>query len=446
MAAPIDRHSVRDVVTINQEILQASYPLPPLNCQCFSSFIVGSFDIRWTNPAMLCENTNFNAIGVNVYRSFDSEFGPFVRLTPVPIGTTFFRDKTEVAVALQESVSSFVARGNSTDVDGRYIFRVKNKPIFVERYPGITDCENLSVFVTVNGIQAPIKGIDQENGMIELVNTYTYDVTNQTRIPPVVPTQDSDVVLCSYKYIKNLVKSDLDARIFYRITTVAVDKTTGQLIETPLERAAQTHNKEVEKLDWIWREAVRRNSWILDQGGERVKIFIKKLVGQPCGCSSDYYKQGKTGCLKCFETRILGGFDGPFDAIISPDDGERNVAQTNRGRRVDHSYDTWTGPNPVLSQRDFLVKLNGDRFAVGPVRVPSNRGMQLQQFFRISSLDEADVRFKVPVLDPFTIPYPQTRPIVPWLGNSTPMMTERNEIPDGREIRSNTVTGGNHLY
>ena len=76
----------------------------------------------------------------------------------------------------------------------------------------------------------------------------------------------------------------------------------------------------IEKLDYIWREAVRRNRWILDQGGERIKIFIRKAVGISCGCSSDTHRHPSATCEVCFGTGIIDGYDGPFDSIIAPDD------------------------------------------------------------------------------------------------------------------------------
>jgi hypothetical protein len=70
--------------------------------------------------------------------------------------------------------------------------------------------------------------------------------------------------------------------------------------------------------------------------------------------------------------------------------------------------------------------------------------MQLQQFFNIASLDETDIRYLVPVIDPFEIPYPQTIHVIPGQGQANPMMTERDVIPDDREVRGNTVTYENH--
>jgi hypothetical protein len=143
---------------------------------------------------------------------------------------------------------------------------------------------------------------------------------------------------------------------------------------------------------------------------------------------------------------VIGGYSGAYDIIIAPDDAEKSIRQSDRGRSLTQSYDTWTSPTPLLSQRDFIVKLNGDRYGIGPVRMPTNRGMQLQQHFMVSHLDEQDIRYKVPIPDSQFMESPQTRHIVSGTGSSTPMMTEKATIPDEREIRSSSITGENVNY
>jgi hypothetical protein len=441
MPAPRDR--------INPDILEQQYPavpLPPLNVSAYS-LEKNVVNIRWTSPAELNANTCFSILGVNVYRSFDSEFGPYFRLNAVPLGAGFWQDRTRVVLSLLEDVSNnFTARGVASDPVGKYVFRTRYKPIVIVPAVGAPNCTELNVQVTVNGQAAFVDQIRADTGEVSLGILPTFDVVTQEQFPPVLPTSDSDIVLATYRYIADEVVTDLNQRIFYRLTTVAYNADTGQLIETPLNRATQTNNFEVEKLDWIWREAVRRNKWILYQGGERVKVFIRRKVGAACGCNSSTHKQPRSDCLVCYGTGILGGYDGPYDAIIAPDDSAKSIIQSNRGRTQEHSYDTWTGPSPLLSQRDFIVKFNGDRYGIGPVRMPTNRGNQLQQFFPISSFDESDIRFQVPIPDPFFLKAPQTRYIIPDQGDRMPVLTEKENIRDERELRGNTVTWENIDY
>lgn len=414
-------------------------PLPPLNLSCASGFEKQTLDLRWSPPTDLAANTDFDILGVNVYRSFDSEFGPYFRLNALPVGSTFFRDRTRVVLSLQEDVSrSFVLRGD-TDPQGRWTFRTKERPVVISPAHGTPDITNMNVFVTVNGVPAFVEHINSPTGEVELRNYPSFDVASQRMVPAVLPSSSSDVVLATYRYLANEMVTSLASRVYYRLTTVASDPATGALVETPLDRAAQTNNGEMEKLDWIWREAIRRNRFLLVQAGERVKAFIRKVVGRKCGCYSESNKQPASDCVACYGTGVLGGYDGPYDIIIAPDDGQKSISQSNRGRTLAHPYDTWTGPSPQLSQRDFIVKLNGDRYGLGPVRSPTSRGMQLQQFFTISHLDEGDVRYRVPVLDTSSLSAPRTRWIEPGKGGSTPMVTEREALPDEREIRGGTV-------
>lgn len=424
-------------------ILEQDYPClphPPLNIQAYS-LNREIIDIRWTSPDEIQSNTVFNIIGINIYRSFDSEYGPYVRLNTTPVGVNFWRDQTRTVLALQEdATNSFVSKGAETGPDGRYIICVQNKPIVIYPSPGVANCTNLNVQVTINGTPAYVQSIDATRGYVELRTRPYFDVASQEKLPAILPTSDSDLVLVTYKYLANEIPTRMNRRIFYRVTTVAYDDESLQFIETPLDRAAQTNYQEVEKLDWIWKEAVRRNQWVLNQGGERVKVFIRKHTGHRCGCWSPEHKRARVDCEVCYGVGIIGGYEGPFDITIAPDDGEKSITRSNRGVTVNHSYDTWTGPHPLLSQRDFIVKLNGDRYGIGPVRMPSNRGMQLQQFFPVSSMDEDDIRFNVTVPNPHYMEAPETRYTIAGRGDATPMMTEKENIPDEREIRGNTVT------
>lgn len=424
-----------------------AWPLPPLNVHVSSSLVPQSVDVRWTSPSELAQNSCFNVVGVNVYRSFNSEFGPYFRMNPVPLGSTFWRDRTEVVLAVREDVSrAFTTRGATTDAAGRWMFRTRHKNIVIHPSPGTANLTNLNVQVTVNGVPAYVENIYADEGIVELRHQPTFDVTSQTLNPVVLPLSEDDVVLATYRYVTKEVQTDLFSRIFYRVTTVAFDQGTRKLVETPLARATESNRDEVEKKDWIWREAVRRNRWILDQGGERVKLFIRRSVGLVCGCVESTHRHPAGDCLVCYATGIIGGYDGPYDVTTAPDDGDRAVTRQNRGSAGIHSYDSWMGPVPLVSQRDFVLKLNGDRYGIGPVRMPSNRGMQLQQFFPLSRIDENDIRSRVPVPDPRFMRAPETRWAVPGEGGSTPMMTNKMTIPAARQLRGNTVTWENHSY
>src|SRR5271157_4347183 len=207
------------------ELQYPALPIAPLNVMCSSGFEKHMTDLRWTSPSEIPANTKFNILGVNIYRSWDSEYGPYNRINALPVGTDFYRDRLLVRVSLNENVSStFLARGN-TDPDGRWIFKTQFKPIILDTTSAYSpNCTNLNVYVTVNGVPAFVDSINAKMGEVELSRRATFDVASQVQTPAVLPQNLSDVVLATYRYyLEREIPSELDQKTYYRITTVAVD-------------------------------------------------------------------------------------------------------------------------------------------------------------------------------------------------------------------------------
>lgn len=447
----------RDRTPFQLELTKTPWPAAPLNLFFTHGYQDGVIDLSWDDPAILTLNSRFQIIGVNVYRSFDSEFGPFERLTELPLGATFWRDQTNNVLEVQEDVSTnftlFSSTASAAGSDApRYVFQTLHRPIVKEASQQIAANSPLDVRVYVDGVEARVLRVLGATGEVEIDPNHYIDVGTQKPIPPVVPSLTSHVT-CTYRHTKSLLKTDLFTRVFYRVTTVAVDKScvlahvnAGDLIETPLEHAVATHTMEVEKLDAYWREGIRRNRWILQQGGERVKLFIRKTVGVPCPCiPDDHHNQPINDCPMCYGTGIVGGYEGPYDIIIAPDDAERRINQSEIGRNKEHTYEVWTGPTPLLSMRDFIVKQNNDRYSIGGVRTPSNRGMVLQQHFNIGVFDNQDIRSRVPLKDPVKYVAVQFGPTGPELeASSNP--TDKPNIPEERQIKGRTMAWENENF
>jgi hypothetical protein len=448
--------SNRDRAVPELERVKVPFPAPPLNVFMESGFMPGVFNIRWDDPAQLALNSPFLLCGVNVYRSFDSEFGPYERITQLPIGSNFWRDRTDTEQRVSEDVSaSFIMLGPSASASGadfpRYAFKTQF-PIIKSGSQGIFANRAEDVQVLIDGVPAVVKSVFGRTGEIELESQPRADVARQTIQQQVLPKPGS-VVTCSYVRMRSLVRTDLATRVFYRVTTVGLPEgcdlssvSSSDLVETPLEDATGTSNAEIEKLDYMWREAIRRNRWILEQGGERVKLFLQKTVGIPCPCiQDDYHKQPINDDPLCFGTGIVGGYEGPYDILIAPDDAERRIAQKDIGRTVEHAYEVWTGPVPLLSMRDFIVKLNGDRYSIGAVRMPSNRGMVLQQHFNIGHFDEKDIRYRVGVHNPVKFAAVEFKPSGPEQ-EAEAHVTDKPNIPEDRQLRGRTPAWENITY
>jgi hypothetical protein len=454
-----------------------TYPLPPMNVLVVSPFEKGALDIRWDDPALLGGNSAYNVLGVNVYRSVASDRGPFQRINSFPVGGTFYRDFTDVALVAEEVIpweSGWQSRGNSPN-DPRWTFRTRY-PIYKPRTQGIPANSPPDVQVTINGVPAWVTDVFGQSNEITLGNFRQLDPRDDRFVLSPIPSGPGDAVVVSYYTLRNIVSPGVDKKTFYRVTTIAEDANQpGGLIETPLNVTQPSSDMQIEQLDYIWREGMRRNRWILEQGGERVKLFCMKVSGVPCDCrleidarSRAYNKQPSNRCQVCYGTGFVGGYEGPYDTIIAPDDAEKRISQTMTGRRKEHTYEVWMSFSPIVSQRDFVVKQNNDRYSIGPVRRPTNRGNVMQQHFNIAYLDSVDIRYSVPIdgaIASPNLPWPQTRytytpyretynavdtppwPVTP--DADLPLATDKNghgEVPDPVQIRWRTGTGENQSY
>ena len=421
-----------------------THPLPPLNLDVIWAFYTdqNAVDLRWTSPTELSNNNGFSIQGVNVYRSTDSEYGPYEKLNDSPIQATYWRDGTQNELVVEEDVSGrFLSRGDNNA--GSYIFRVKNHPVVKPESEATPANHPADVTVKIDGEEVIPLRVYGETGEVQLNTHSTPDPATNDIIEPVLPDPDSTVT-CTYRYNLNLVKNELDQRIFYRVTTVGTrDSWDGEMRETPLEWTEPKTVDHMENMDYIWQEAIRRNSWILDQAGERVKVFVRKYMGERCPNYDIDYKQPENKCDICYGTGIVGGYEGPYDIKIAPSDADKRVEQTERGLFLEQDYEVWTGPSPMLSQRDFLVKQNNDRFSIGSVRMPTNRGNVLQQHFGVNLIDENDIRYKVPVGGTKDLEYPETR-YIDWDDDpektTNPQITEQDHVPDSIEERGRTPT------
>lgn len=408
----------------------------------------GVVDLRWDNPALLLGNQNYAVVGVNLYRSYDSEFSGYELINSTPIGALYYRDQTEnVAVTNEDVSNSFLARGDNPA--GMWVLRPVKWPLVKTGTQGVPADNPADVRLLIDGVEVRASRVNGVKGEVYLNTAMAWNSVTRQHVRPTLPTLSSTVTL-SYWWNKSLITNQIGQRVFYKATTLARDL-NGDLVETPLTDTVPHNAFEIEKLDYIWAEAIRRNRWILEQGGEAVKVFIRKWVGERCACYSQDHKQAENDCLLCYGTGITGGYEGPFDILVAPQDGEKTVELTENGMSMMHQYEVWTGPSPLLCQRDFIVRQNNDRYSIGPVNVPSNRGNVLQQHFTLGYLAEKDVRYTLSASGS-NLRYPQTRIPTSWEkpgveGTVYPQTTQNTntgaeKVAAGMQDRGRTPTYG----
>jgi intein/homing endonuclease len=283
-------------------------PLAPRNLMVTSPYNIGMSDVRWDNPILLPQNNGLQIIGVNVYRSINNPYGPYELLNDSPINVLFLRDQTEEVQVTEDATPTI---RHELEPDGAWKVYAMHKPIVKPGSNGETTDNIQDVMVEIddgdgNFVVVPAYSVSGKFGEIELISAPIFNLTLEQIIPPRLPWPPNGRVRITYKYIKHSVLSRLNQRIFYKATTVAVDPTdNSKRIETPIDEVEYRSTFDIEEIDYIWKEAMRRNNWILEQGGERVKIFVRKNMGERCSDYEETHGQSQNDCPNCFPAGTL---------------------------------------------------------------------------------------------------------------------------------------------
>jgi len=424
-------------------------PLAPRNLMITNPYSTEKTDVRWDNPKIIPQNSGLNILGCNVYRSTD---GPdnYTKVNDVPVTVLFYRDQTVEELIINEDATPTIK--HVLEPEEKWLVYSQLRPIIIPDTNGrsTTRIEDVKLEIdNGDGIfqEWPAFKVNGITGEIELIISPVYNYSLQQIIPSRLPYPPLGRVRISYKHLRHQVLTVLSQRIYYKVTTVAVDPDdVSSTIETPLDEISDRTAFDIDAIDYIWREGIRRNRWILEQGGERVKIFIRKWMGAICPSHETTYGQGYNDCINCFGTNYVGGYEGPFDVIIAPPESEKMIELADMGLHIRYDWASWMGPWPLINERDVIIRQNNERYVIGPVTPQGSKGAIYQQHFSMSYVDQGDIRYKIPIstidsVPPSYDPYRETSP-----DNASPAINNKPEIPPERMIRGRTVVFENITY
>ena len=277
------------------------------------------------------------------------------------------------------------------------------------------------IIINIDGQDIKPLKADGSRGQVWLNTSKIYDPVSHISSPAILPGTGSTVI-CKYYYNSNFVQTNLNRRLYYKLCTYGYDVIDKIRIETPIGSAPVLSLEAMSEAEPVWQEAMNRNNFILEQGGERVKLFLRKWAGELCPNNSPEHKSTLNDCTLCFGTNYIGGYTGPYDILIASPSEAKSLEATPEGYKSAFTFETWTGPSPLISQRDFMVRKNGDRFAVGAVNLTTVNGAPLQQQFNLSIIQSRDIRYSVPLSAVLVTP-----------PNSTPATTPNNSTIAARK-------------
>lgn len=396
-----------------------NYPRPvaPKNFRVFHAYTTGVFDLYWDSPYIDPRNAEHVVTGVNIYRSIDSSEGPWTLINPTPLTVDFYRDQSQNIPVVDEVVNTAT---NLKVQEHSVVVKTQHYPLVFSETDQTPLTDTDLITVKIDGKQVMVKSINSWTGEIELFSEPEYDPVFERFINLPVPTSNSNIEI-SYVY-NNLVLQDdrlVDQRIFYKVTSVSQDGTETSIAEAPI-----ASYQDLDALTYIWKNIISKQKFLLEQAGEVAKVFIQRSAGVRCTQHDIldrtlYGDDERRACKVCYGTGFEGGYIGPIDLLIANFDAATSYKRGNKGRRKTKSQETFTINYPVLRQGDIIVRQNGERYIIGPVRRKESNGLLLQQDFELHILQPSDLLY--------TITIPGVPTIYPKI--------DKPNVPDYKEVK-----------
>lgn len=382
------------------------------NLLVLNSSYTGSRDLFWV------ESTVSGVVGYNVYRAFDYPTN-WSKLNFDPHPGHFYRDVTSLqTVTHVVKDSDWVSLGN----DGQFVIKLPESPIWSEVVKGRPSvaCHPYDVRVTVDGSPISVGRVEGQESLIyfEVLTMKKGGSHQETKAHPfqrnIFPTQKVEV---QYKKLVNHVDIYLfGTRTFYTVVPVLDG---GHELHAPGALGTEIKNTfEIDQMDYMLAEMVRRNAFIFEQAGEPASLLIRRTKGTPCGCAVAN-GEPRTGCKSCYETGIVGGYYGPYEMLFIDPDSAAVRTINEGGVKVERDSRSYLGPTPVVQNGDLIIRRNGERLEIHSVVYKSPRGVLVQQDFDVSLLPPKDTRYLVPLTPEPMFP-PQT---------FDPRFVETRELP-----------------
>lgn len=353
-----------------------------------NSSYVGARDLYWQIDVAK------GVIGYNVYRAFDFPTN-WKKLNTEVIPGNRFRDETTLVSKVYTLLKSdWIEFGEF----GRFSFRLPEQA-YSKAVKGRATLANgpNDVIVTADGVNYRPGQVNPFDSTVTLQRDNSLPEGGAVTALPLLDPTGVKVWTVTYSALTNFVDIYTNfQRTFYTIVSVLED---GSEAYAPGAQGAGVRDSmQVEALDYIKSEMIRRNGWLFEQVGEPCHLLFRRTQGEPCQCKSAV-GQARTGCPDCFETKIVGGYYGPVDFLyIDPDTGATATIEEG-GRKVERISRSYLGPGPLVENGDLIVRKNGDRLVISNVTRKSPQGSLCQQEFDTELLNVLDTRYIIPVVN-----------------------------------------------
>lgn len=369
------------------------------NLLIIDSGLVGSHDLWWADSVDA-------KLGYNIYRAYDHPSN-WQKLNATPWLGHFYRDMTTLTqVTYTVQPQDFIEKGVGT---GQWVIRLPDAPystVTSGRVNVSNSPDDVTVTVSVSG-QISVDGRalrpTQVNGFDRTVTMLVDNTLNEPgAVSDTALVSTDNVSIADYNGIKtwqvtyNKLTNYVDIyaalnRTYYTVVPVG-DK--GELHAPGAKGTSVKNTQEVDQIDWVFEEMVRRNQYLFGTTGEAAFCMFRMWRGEKCGCTFGS-EQPKTGCPVCYETGYVGGYIGPYDFLFVPPDSAITRELNEGGIKTTRTSRSYLTRTPILQNGDLILRANGDIMVVSDVVYKMPRGIILQQDFTVQLLPPGDTRYLI---------------------------------------------------
>ena len=369
------------------------------NLLLVDSGLVGTHDLWWA------DSTDAKK-GYNIYRAFDHPSN-WQKLNKSPWLGHFYRDMTTlVQTTYTVQPQDFIEKGEI----GQWVIRLPEPPYSTVRNGRAVVCnspDDVQVIVSVSG-QPSIDGLTLRPTSVNgFDRTVTMLVDNTLAeggaviATALVSTTDVSVAdynaITSWQVVYNKLTNyvDIYAALNRTYYTVVPINGKGEEIHTPgAPNTIVKNTQEIDAIDWVYEEMVRRNQFLFGCTGEPAFIMFRMWRGERCGCVYGS-EQPKTACPVCYETGFVGGYIGPYDFLFVPPDSAQSMELNEGGIKVTRTSRSYMTRTPIIQNGDLILRANGDIMVISDVVYKMPKGVILQQDFTVSLLPPGDTRYLI---------------------------------------------------
>jgi hypothetical protein len=347
-----------------------------------------SVDLTWRrNPVT-------NAVGYNVWRAVANPTD-WVKITTEPVNVTFFRDCSKI----EQAIETPIWESGTDSATGVFILKVKKTPMCAMTLGDasivqLANAADVQVLSKKTGKKLNVDLVNPVRGLIQLTRKLVVaESVDFLEKPPF--EEDAQNLEVTYYWVSRLTDSAFGRDLYYKVTEVLGDGS-----ETPLDQAAYVSNQDLEKLDYYWREAIRKNRFIIEQSGEPAFLLMAKTTGRICDCVDTETLKSRNNCPVCWGVGYVGGYDGPYKIMFTPPNAPSQTRQGQEGKSKIRVAQSILGPTPTLMPGDIIVRFNGEKLVVTEVERTQVGGVTLQQQYNTELLKVSDFRQRLNVRNP----------------------------------------------